>query len=174
MVLRKEFRSIVGDLRRAVPGGKLLEIGAAYGFFLMEAREYYDAHGVEISNDAAASARGRGLDVRTGVLSEDLLNEKLGLLDAVAMLDVIEHLEDPAGTLQLCAKHLRPGGALMLTTGDFGSLFAKAAGKGWRLMTPENFQHGDRFRRSIGEELATPAQHQRRIQSAHPWCAPSH
>jgi len=54
----------------------------------------------------------------------------------VVMLDVIEHLPDPRGTLALCARHLNPGGAIVITTGDFASLYARLAGSRWRLMTP--------------------------------------
>jgi hypothetical protein len=44
-VLRSEFRRAVRLVRRIVPAGRLLEIGAAFGFFLSEARKYYDVHG---------------------------------------------------------------------------------------------------------------------------------
>ena len=36
----------------------------------------------------------------------------------------------------LCHRQLRPGGIVVLATGDFGSLAAKVAGVRWRLMTP--------------------------------------
>jgi hypothetical protein len=49
---------------------------------------------------------------------------------------VIEHLENPDLALQLCSEYLKPGGVLLVTTGDFGSLFARISGTSWRLMTP--------------------------------------
>jgi len=52
------------------------------------------------------------------------------------MLDVIEHLERPDDVLGDLHARLRPGGLLMLTTGDFGSLAARTMGRKWRLMTP--------------------------------------
>jgi SAM-dependent methyltransferase len=134
-VIREEFRGLVNSLRHAKPKGKLFEIGSAYGFFLMEAEPYYDVHGVEIAEEAAGFARSRGLDVQSSAVSRQAFDQ-VGRLDVVVMLDVIEHLEDPASVLQLCADYLRPGGVVMITTGDFGSLFAKFSGKHWRLMTP--------------------------------------
>lgn len=134
-ILRAEFRTIIGRLRRIVPSGRLLEIGSAYGFFLLEASAHYEVHGVELAGDAAAFARARGLDVRTGSLTRQML-EEVGPVDVIVMLDVVEHLEDPKAMLCRCAEVLRPGGALMLTTPDFASVLARISGKRWRNMTP--------------------------------------
>jgi len=134
-VLRAEFRTIVDRIRRIVPSGVLLEIGAAYGFFLIEASAHYQVRGVELSDDAAAFARGRGLDVRTGSLTRRML-EEIGQVDVIIMLDVIEHLEDPKAILCLCGEFLRPDGVMVLTTPDFASGLARISGKGWRNMTP--------------------------------------
>ena len=56
--------------------------------------------------------------------------------DIVVMLDVIEHLTNPGQLLSELYSHTRPGSLLVLTTGDFGSIMARAMGKQWRLMTP--------------------------------------
>ena len=58
------------------------------------------------------------------------------MFDVIVMLDVIEHVPDPRETLALCEKHLNPGGIVVITTGDFGSLPARLLGARWRLMTP--------------------------------------
>jgi 2-polyprenyl-3-methyl-5-hydroxy-6-metoxy-1,4-benzoquinol methylase len=134
-ILRAEFRTVIDRLRRIVPSGRLLEIGSAYGFFLLEASAHYEVHGVELADDAAAFARARGLDVRTGSLTQQIL-EEVGPVDVVVMLDVIEHLEHPKATLWRCAEFLRPGGAVVLTTPDFASALARISGKRWRNMTP--------------------------------------
>jgi SAM-dependent methyltransferase len=134
-VIRNEFRRIVSNLRRHIPAGKLFEIGAAYGFFLTEAKPYYEVHGIEIAEEAAAFARLGDLDVQSGPVTKDAF-EIIGPVDVIVMLDVIEHLEKPDLVLQLCSEYLKPGGVLLVTTGDFGSLFAQISGKSWRLMTP--------------------------------------
>jgi SAM-dependent methyltransferase len=134
-VLRAEFRTVVDRVRQIVPSGTLIEIGAAYGFFLLEAKDHYQVHGVELADEAAESARERGLDVRTGALTRSIL-EEIGPIDVAIMLDVIEHLEDPKAALELCSEFLRPGGTVLLTTPDFGSILARITGKSWRNMTP--------------------------------------
>ena len=135
-VLRREFRATVRFFSRFVPRGKrLLELGAAYGFFLLEAKDEFDCVGVEVSEAASQAARGRGLDVRTGTF-DDAMAKAVGPVDAVVMPDVIEHLTDPLDVVGRIHESLAPGGHVMITTGDFGSPFARLTGKRWRLMTP--------------------------------------
>ncbi len=113
----------------------MLDIGCAYGFFLQEARRYFDVYGVEIAAEAAEHCRSKALDVRTGIADANAF-ASLGELDVVTLFDVIEHLPAPAETLALSHRHIKPGGILVLTTGDFGSFFARLFGPKWRLMTP--------------------------------------
>jgi SAM-dependent methyltransferase len=134
-VLRREFAHTVSFIRQLRATGRLLDIGCAYGFFLEEAKPYYEVAGIEIAEEAAAACRARGLEVIAGVADQANL-AAIGMLDVIVLLDVIEHLPDPRATLALCARHLNPGGIIVLTTGDFASLTARAAGAHWRLMTP--------------------------------------
>jgi SAM-dependent methyltransferase len=134
-VLRREFAHTLQFLRRYRERGRLLEVGCAYGFFLEEARRFYEVAGIEISEQAVAFCRQRGLMVINGVVNETSIAQ-LGMLDAIVLLDVIEHLPEPHATLALCRRYLNPGGVILITTGDFSSLYARLAGRHWRLMTP--------------------------------------
>lgn len=134
-VLRQEFAKTIQFVRRFRPSGRLLELGCAYGFFLEEAKEHYAVSGIELAEGAAEHCRRSGLDVLQGTVDQAKLDQ-LGHQDVIVMLDVIEHLPDPLGSLQLCSDYLNPRGVLVITTGDFGSVGAKLAGKAWRLMTP--------------------------------------
>jgi len=134
-VLRREFARTARFIRRHCPSGRLLEVGCAYGFFLKEAERYFDVSGIELAGDAAAYCRRNGLNVRNGV-ADDANLATLGQVDVVVLLDVIEHLQDPHQTLASCARQLRPGGHVVITTGDFGSTLARWTGPNWRLMTP--------------------------------------
>jgi SAM-dependent methyltransferase len=135
-VLRAEFGAAVKALRRAgASGGKLLELGCAYGFFLAEAKPYFDVRGIEVSESAARFCRSRGLDVEQGSLTEEYVGRS-GPFDAVVMLDVVEHLPEPDRVLELVRGGMKPGGKLLLTTGDWESALSRIMGKRWRLMTP--------------------------------------
>jgi SAM-dependent methyltransferase len=113
----------------------VLELGCAYGFFLMEAARHFDVAGIELAEEAAAHGRHTGLKVVQGMADEANLRQ-IGHVDVIVLFDVIEHLPDPRETLALCYRQLNPGGIIVITTGDFGSMAAKLAGVRWRLMTP--------------------------------------
>lgn len=134
-VLRREFARTVDVIRRYRDGGRLLELGCAYGFFLQEAKRFYDVAGIEIADAAAAHCRQQGLRVVTGGAEERTLAQ-FGTLDVIVLLDVIEHLPNPRETLALCVRYLNQGGIIVITTGDFASAYARFARARWRLMTP--------------------------------------
>lgn len=163
-VLRAEFRDILRLLEHHdVREGRLLEIGCAFGFFLDVASERFKVRGIEIADAAAASARARGHDVVTGVATADNTGREL---DAVVMLDVIEHLQDPDAVMGLVARALKPGGKLVVTTGDFGSAFSRLMGPKWRLMTPP--QHLFFF--TVPSLKALLSRHGLEVESVeHPW-----
>jgi 2-polyprenyl-3-methyl-5-hydroxy-6-metoxy-1,4-benzoquinol methylase len=127
---------VVEDLRRSGrSGGSLLELGCAYGFFLSEASEYFDVHGLDVSESAVQFCRSRGFDVEQGGLTEDYLLRR-GPFESVVMLDVIEHLPEPDRVIQLLHGAMKPGARLVLSTGDWESWASRVMGKKWRLMTP--------------------------------------
>lgn len=115
--------------------GKLLDVGAASGFFLKIAQKRgWNVNGVEISEFAASKAREKELDVITGAI-EDLQN--CGeCFNVITMWDVIEHMPDFASTLDATNKLLENGGIIAINTPDSGSFVAKMLGKSWHLLTP--------------------------------------
>lgn len=134
-VLRREFASAVAFIRNFRAEGRLLDVGCAYGFFLKEAQPFYEVSGIEISHEAAEFCRRSGLQVVTGTVEQTTLQE-LPVMDVIVMFDVVEHLPDPRQTLELFCRHLSPDGIIVITTGDFASLYARLARRHWRLMTP--------------------------------------
>jgi SAM-dependent methyltransferase len=135
-VLRREFSQSLRALRKHGPAsGSLLEIGCAYGYFLLEASAHFSVRGLEVSAHAVAAAQSRGLNVANQTLAEHFALHPEPV-DAVVMLDVVEHLDQPLALLREAISHLKPGGAIMISTGDWNSLLAKLMGRRWRLMTP--------------------------------------
>jgi len=120
---------------RVASGGRLLDVGCAAGFFLAEARRFYEVQGVELSTWSSAYARDRlGLPVFTGTLQDAQL--PADHFEVVTLWDVIEHVPEPVPLLAEAARVLKPGGRLVLTTGDWGSAYARSKGADWHLMTP--------------------------------------
>jgi len=135
-VLRAEFRRVIHTIRQYAGSRRhLLEIGAAYGFLLDEARPYFEAWGIEISPVAADIARQRGHTIVSDPVSPAVFHQHPAP-ECVVMLDTIEHLPDPAAVLADLHAGMAPGGLLYITTGDMGSVLARVMGRHWRLMTP--------------------------------------
>jgi SAM-dependent methyltransferase len=125
---------LVGLLRShgVPPGGRVLDVGAGYGFFLEAAEKAgYQTDGMEISEHAAEQARQRikGRVVQQG--AEEPFPFADGEFDAVTLLDVIEHLQDYDTALASCRRVLKPGGKLFVITLNAHSLARPLLGKRW-------------------------------------------
>jgi SAM-dependent methyltransferase len=98
---------------RPLQGLRLLDVGCAYGWFLLEARRSGLAGvGIEPDPDIAEAARREGLDVRTGYFPDAVGPAET--FDIVSFNDVLEHLADLGGILESCRSILAPGGLLVV------------------------------------------------------------
>jgi 2-polyprenyl-3-methyl-5-hydroxy-6-metoxy-1,4-benzoquinol methylase len=103
--------------------GRWLDVGCATGHFLeTAARAGMEAEGLDVSPGAVAQARARGLRAHQGRV-EDF--EPAAPYDTVTAFDVIEHLLDPRAFLDRLRGWLVPGGTLVLTLPDVGSIYPR-------------------------------------------------
>jgi SAM-dependent methyltransferase len=107
-------------LDQASTGGSLLDLGCWDGRFLHSVEPRWNTHGIEMSPVAAERAAASGVKI-VGNDIKDLasLDERF---DVITAFDVIEHVYDPLQFLQNCAHVLRPGGQLIVATGNTQSL----------------------------------------------------
>ncbi|MGH7139019.1 MAG: class I SAM-dependent methyltransferase [Pirellulales bacterium] len=111
--------------------GSLLDVGSGLGDMLAAASgRGWKATGVEPNMWAAKRADhvARGATHTCGI--EDF-EPGDATFDLVTCVDVIEHLRRPDETLSRYFKWLRPGGGLLMTTPDIGSLLARIMGPQW-------------------------------------------
>lgn len=128
----ENWRATFRDRLRLLPSGpRVLDVGAAAGFFVEQARQAgRQAEGVEPSRWAAAYARDvLGVPVQTGTLQAAALPAEA--FDLVTMWEVVEHLPEPAAALAEVHRVLAPGGFLALSTPDAESLAARLSGARW-------------------------------------------
>jgi 2-polyprenyl-6-hydroxyphenyl methylase/3-demethylubiquinone-9 3-methyltransferase len=118
--LVRHFHRPAGGLR-PLEGLRLLDVGCGGGLIAEPlARLAAVVTGLDPAQEnieAArqhASAQGLAIDYRAGRI-EDLAGEGLSY-DAVICLEVIEHVPDVSAFLATCARVLRPGGLMLLST----------------------------------------------------------
>jgi len=136
---RASFRNRLQRIGLPARDARLLDVGAAYGYSVSEALALgWQASGLEVSAAAAREA-GRNTGGRVAVGSSLAMPFDRDTFDLITLWDVLEHLPEPHQAIQELVRVLRPGGQLVLTTGDVGSLVARVSGARWHLYTlPEH------------------------------------
>lgn len=165
--LQASFGAKLAVVRRRVPSGRLLDAGAAYGFFLLAAAPYFECMGIDVSEYAASVARDEfGMNVRSGDIEQTGFPD--GHFDAVVLWDIIEHLIHPVEALREVHRVLKPGGWVFISTDDAAHWLPRLLGsRWWALAAPLHLCHFSKqgmaiaFRRA-GLELKEMARDPRR------------
>lgn len=109
-------------IRRLMPSGSLLEIGAGAGYFLSEAqRAGFEVAGIEINRSQAAFMRDTlGIPCEETPLHPGSFGGRT--FDIIYLCNVISHLYHPIETFQAISERLNPGGLLVFETGNLGDV----------------------------------------------------
>lgn len=117
-VLTDKFQTYVDMAKRHVPGGHWLDIGCGAGLLIALAqRAGFTAEGIELNLDRKAAAEHQtgvtihGEPVETVAFADDTF-------DVISMINVFSHLTAPSQTLKELRRILKPGGVLIMATGE--------------------------------------------------------
>lgn len=134
--LARERRALRTMFLGEMMPGRLLEVGSGSGRFLNRMRKAgWEVQGTDFDPAVAERVRTRyGLRIDVGDLVE--LRYPAGTFDAIALSQVLEHVHDPLALLIECARVLRPGGRLVLTTPNAAGLPHRQYGRFWRGLEP--------------------------------------
>lgn len=103
-------------LKYKLPPAQVLELGSAHGGFVALLRlAAFEAAGLEVSPWVVEFAR-RTFSVPTLLGSVETQQIEPASLDMIALMDVLEHLPNPASTMRHCLSLLKPDGVLMIQT----------------------------------------------------------
>ena len=122
-----DYKGISTELQKYVPKGRILDVGCYIGTFLCFLREQgWDITGVELDSRAVRFAQEEfGLTILNEALESLDTIEHHDTFDAITMLHLIEHLDDPASLLDVVRRLLKPGGVVAIETPTYDSLLFK-------------------------------------------------
>ena len=122
-------------LKYKLPPARVLELGSAHGGFVALLRwAGFEASGLELSPWAVELARQTfGVPMLLGPVEDQRIES--GCLDVIVLMDVLEHLPDPVGTMRHCIELLKADGILVIQTPNLPE------GKSYEEMLTQ----GDRF-----------------------------
>ena len=106
-------------LKYRLPPARTLELGSGHGGFVLLLKQLgFDSAGLELSPWVVNfSQRIFKVPVLFGPVEQQPIEP--GSLDMIAMMDVLEHLPDPVGTVGRCLSVLKPDGILVVQTPCF-------------------------------------------------------
>jgi SAM-dependent methyltransferase len=103
------YRRIVESYR---PGGRILDIGCAFGKFLSSLGSSWDRFGVDLSEHAITSCGAESPDVTLAVASASEI-PFAGPFDAITSFDVLEHVPDLEPVYAYVSRNLAPDGVFL-------------------------------------------------------------
>lgn len=128
-VLRSVHTTIVSLLGRHAPRrGRLLDVGCWSGEATVEYATACDAsrlYGLEVSEEQATRAEGRGIEVTRCNLEQPSLPWAVGEMNVVVCNQVLEHLKNIFAVMDEIARVLEPGGLFVASVPNLASLHSR-------------------------------------------------
>lgn len=119
LVMRDRFQGFVDLARQHREAGRWLDVGCGGGLLLSLARDAgYEVEGIELSADRRElTERDTGVTVHGEPLEDVGFPD--GSFDVVSLINVFSHLVSPARTFEELRRIVRPGGVVVMATGEF-------------------------------------------------------
>jgi 2-polyprenyl-3-methyl-5-hydroxy-6-metoxy-1,4-benzoquinol methylase len=138
-ITESRYSELLGRLEDMVGGRRLLDVGCGAAHLVRVAMDRgWTALGIDLSPSAIELARRWGINVEVA----DFMSQEVSPdYDVITMIEVVEHLSQPAHFLKRAEEVLKPGGLLYLTTPNFESLSRRALGERWRVINPEHLSY---------------------------------
>lgn len=118
-------------------GQKLLDVGAAHGWFIKLASEHYDVLGIEPDHEVYKKALAYNLPMIEGYFPDALTSDKT--FDVIVFNDVFEHIPNVKKTVESCKDHLHENGLLVLNLPNSNGIFYKLSKLLKRFKVPGSF-----------------------------------
>jgi 2-polyprenyl-3-methyl-5-hydroxy-6-metoxy-1,4-benzoquinol methylase len=116
---------------------RILDLGCGHGWFTERLADLGEAQGIDLSPEGISAAQTRRPDIRytAGNIYEADLPKNY--FDVVVSQEVIAHVEDQPRYVELACDVLKPGGFLIITTGN-KFVMDRLGEVGWNIQPPEH------------------------------------
>ncbi len=145
----KRYQEILDFLEPYRKTNNLIDVGCGIGHFLEVAKQRgWNVYGTEFTDEAIKICQDKGITMHQGVLNHENYNDIQ--FDVIVSFEVLEHINNPQEELENFNKILRTGGAVYLTTPNFGSVSKLLLKEKWTIIeypehlcyyTPKTLNH---------------------------------
>lgn len=127
----KSFIQCLKAVEKFEKKGRVLDIGAAAGFFLKVAKDLgWETYGIEPSKYLSDYGN-RTFDVNITCGTLESAPTFLKKMDVVTLWDVLEHTFDPKDVLKRCNGYLKDGGIVVINYPNIDNWMARLAGRNY-------------------------------------------
>lgn len=112
---RDILRDLIARRIRPPAGARVLEVGCGSGHNLTMLSGFGEVEAHELDPESRALSSSRWGSPVGGASLPELVGVPDASYDLIAILDVLEHVEDDVAALQGLARRLRPGGKILIT-----------------------------------------------------------
>lgn len=147
----QEMLAVIRSL--GLPNPKILDFGCGQGWFTERLADIGSAYGIDLSPDGIAAAKARRPDIHYiagNVYDADL---PTAYFDVVVSSEVIAHVEDQPRYIDRAAQILKPGGYLLVTTGN-KFVMDRLGEVGWTVQPPQHIAR-QFYRKELASLLAS-------------------
>lgn len=113
--IERNFDRVASHINQTHRAGRILDIGCSNGAFLRHLTGSWHRFGIEPSSAACELAERSGISILASTIDQLNADQRF---DVIVAMDVVEHLPKPSDFMTRLARHLVPGGIVLLTTGN--------------------------------------------------------